>query len=223
MAHRLLYWSMPRGFTKKKEMHMKNFKRFIVGGLLIGALIVPGARALADNDGHRHIPPGHLPPPGMCRIWYPGTPPGHQPPPGDCRVLSRQVPRGAWLVGRDRTWDYDDVRHGYFTRDYHDYYERHRYSRDREIHKDVRDVREARQDVREDRQQLQKNARELNKDRAELRSDIRNKASKKEIAQDRREIREDVQKVRENRQDLRQSRDKLGDARQELRDDLRRR
>jgi hypothetical protein len=44
------------------------------------------------------IPPGHMPPPGACRIWYPDRPPGHQPPPGDCRALERQVPPGAWLI-----------------------------------------------------------------------------------------------------------------------------
>lgn len=47
-----------------------------------------------------HIPPGHLPPPGMCRIWYPNRPPGHQPPPGDCYELSGRVPLGAWLLHR---------------------------------------------------------------------------------------------------------------------------
>jgi len=26
------------------------------------------------------IPPGHMPPPGKCRIWYPNRPPGQQPP-----------------------------------------------------------------------------------------------------------------------------------------------
>jgi len=46
------------------------------------------------------IPPGHLPPPGLCRIWYPGLPPGHQPPPGDCATLAARVPQGAWLLGR---------------------------------------------------------------------------------------------------------------------------
>lgn len=46
------------------------------------------------------VPPGHLPPPGSCRIWYPGTPPGKQPPPGDCAVLARKVPPGAWLLSR---------------------------------------------------------------------------------------------------------------------------
>lgn len=48
--------------------------------------------------GNLGIPPGHLPPPGSCRIWYPGEPPGQQPPPGDCYELSRRVPPGAWLI-----------------------------------------------------------------------------------------------------------------------------
>jgi hypothetical protein len=33
---------------------------------------------------HVHIPPGHYPPPGHCRVWYSGRPPGHQPPPFRC-------------------------------------------------------------------------------------------------------------------------------------------
>jgi hypothetical protein len=44
------------------------------------------------------IPPGHYPPPGQCRIWYPDRPPGHQPPPGSCRKLRHQVPPDAVLV-----------------------------------------------------------------------------------------------------------------------------
>ena len=47
-----------------------------------------------------HIPPGHLPPPGSCRIWYPGRPPGHQPRSGDCESLIHRVPLGAWLISR---------------------------------------------------------------------------------------------------------------------------
>lgn len=46
------------------------------------------------------IPPGHMPPPGSCRIWYPGEPPGQQPPPGDCAELEREAPRGAWVLYR---------------------------------------------------------------------------------------------------------------------------
>lgn len=45
-----------------------------------------------------HVPPGHLPPPGMCRIWYPDRPPGHQPPPDHCGKLQYRVPPGAVLV-----------------------------------------------------------------------------------------------------------------------------
>ena len=46
------------------------------------------------------IPPGHLPPPGQCRIWFPGRPPGHQPRPGRCGRLEGEVPQGAWLLYR---------------------------------------------------------------------------------------------------------------------------
>jgi len=44
------------------------------------------------------VPPGHLPPPGSCRIWFPDRPPGHQPPPGSCTQLYWQVPPGAVLI-----------------------------------------------------------------------------------------------------------------------------
>jgi hypothetical protein len=44
------------------------------------------------------IPPGHMPPPGECRVWYPDRPPGQQPPSGPCRELRDQVPPGAILV-----------------------------------------------------------------------------------------------------------------------------
>lgn len=46
------------------------------------------------------IPEGHLPPPGECRVWYPGKPPGQQPPPGKCDRVSHRIPAGAWLMRR---------------------------------------------------------------------------------------------------------------------------
>lgn len=45
-----------------------------------------------------HVPPGHLPGPGECRVWFPGRPPGQQPPKGRCG----SVPAGAWLLVRHR-------------------------------------------------------------------------------------------------------------------------
>ena len=45
-----------------------------------------------------HIPPGHYPPPGECRIWYPSRPPGHQPPPMKCDRARAEVPPGAWII-----------------------------------------------------------------------------------------------------------------------------
>lgn len=55
-----------------------------------------------------NIPKGHYPPPGECRIWYPGRPAGHQPPPGNCDRLYSSVPPGAWMIHRP-DWDRDRV------------------------------------------------------------------------------------------------------------------
>lgn len=46
------------------------------------------------------IPPGHYPPPGMCRVWYPGRPPGRQPRAGSCASVARNVTPGAWVLHR---------------------------------------------------------------------------------------------------------------------------
>ncbi|HJU64382.1 MAG TPA: hypothetical protein VJ596_01835 [Gemmatimonadaceae bacterium] len=46
------------------------------------------------------VPPGHLPPPGECRLWFPGRPPGHQPRPGNCGRVEREAPAGAWVLYR---------------------------------------------------------------------------------------------------------------------------
>lgn len=51
------------------------------------------------------IPPGHFPPPGQCRIWFPGRPPGHQPPPQSCGKLRGRVPRGAFILYNGGAWD----------------------------------------------------------------------------------------------------------------------
>lgn len=58
------------------------------------------------------IPPGHLPPPGQCKVWMPGEPPGQQKKKfksGDCSYVRTQVPPGGWLVYRP-TKDKKEVR-----------------------------------------------------------------------------------------------------------------
>jgi hypothetical protein len=61
-------------------------------------LTVPQGRVVTQPARQLDIPPGHMPPPGSCRIWMPGVPPGQQSPPGDCNLLRRQVPPGGVLV-----------------------------------------------------------------------------------------------------------------------------
>ena len=53
---------------------------------------------IVEEEEAVKIPPGHLPPPGKCRIWFPGIPPGQQPPPGECYELQYHVPLGGILV-----------------------------------------------------------------------------------------------------------------------------
>jgi hypothetical protein len=52
------------------------------------------------------VSPGHLPPPGKCKVWAPGkckvwapgVPPGHQPSPTDCRTAEYQAARYRGIV-----------------------------------------------------------------------------------------------------------------------------
>jgi hypothetical protein len=75
--------------------------------------------ALAQDRRTRAIPPGHLPPPGECRVWYDNRAAGHQPPPTDCASARREARRtgGRVIFGgnerrddRDRRRDDDDWR-----------------------------------------------------------------------------------------------------------------
>ncbi|MEZ5285220.1 MAG: hypothetical protein R2712_10510 [Vicinamibacterales bacterium] len=43
--------------------------------------------------GAQRVPPGHMPPPGMCRVWYDNVPPGRQPGVTTCREAERVASR----------------------------------------------------------------------------------------------------------------------------------
>jgi hypothetical protein len=51
----------------------------------------------------QHIPPGQMPPAGMCRIWIDGVPPGQQPAPTDCQTAVAQKPANARVIWGDQT------------------------------------------------------------------------------------------------------------------------
>lgn len=62
----------------------------------------PRGRSTAVTLG---VPPGHLPPPGQCRIWIPGRPPGRQAPARSCEGIVAQAPAGSMILyrpGEDR-------------------------------------------------------------------------------------------------------------------------
>lgn len=63
--------------------------------MLIGLMAAPADAQGRRNDRSQGIPPGHMPPPGECRVWYAGVPPGQQPPPTGCREAER-------IASRDR-------------------------------------------------------------------------------------------------------------------------
>ena len=60
----------------------------------------PAVRRGPSTASTLGIPPGHLPPPGQCRVWYPGEPPGHQPRARSCARIEREAPAGSWIVYR---------------------------------------------------------------------------------------------------------------------------
>ncbi|HEX9581185.1 MAG TPA: hypothetical protein VF970_08795 [Gemmatimonadales bacterium] len=46
------------------------------------------------------VPPGHLPPAGMCRVWVQGTPPGRQARPRACEGIVAAAPAGSMILYR---------------------------------------------------------------------------------------------------------------------------
>ncbi|HEV2125374.1 MAG TPA: hypothetical protein VGW38_21700, partial [Chloroflexota bacterium] len=65
------------------------------------------------TDHRLDIPPGHYPPPGECKLWFPNRPPGQQPPPTDCAALVGRDLGGAVVLYHGGVYDpgyqYDDI------------------------------------------------------------------------------------------------------------------
>ena len=94
-------------------MRCHSLRLGLLGLLALGAT----ACTVTVTDGRRppdigigapraaHVPAGHYPPPGECRVWYPDRPPGHQPPPGPCN--HQYADRGSFVLYNGRAWDAD--------------------------------------------------------------------------------------------------------------------
>jgi hypothetical protein len=63
--------------------------------LALGMIAAPLSAQIVVRSGgevtrtNTKIPPGHLPPRGMCRVWIDGVPPGQQPRVTDCATAER--------------------------------------------------------------------------------------------------------------------------------------
>jgi hypothetical protein len=68
----------------------RGFLAFALAG---GIGVTTPLAAQGRYNAGRGVPPGHMPPAGMCRIWIDGVPPGRQSPPTDCATARRYVPR----------------------------------------------------------------------------------------------------------------------------------
>jgi hypothetical protein len=64
-------------------------------------------------QGIFRVPPGQMPPTGMCRIWIDGVPPGRQPAPMNCDVAARRLPANAHLIYGQRVYG----NNGYYNND----------------------------------------------------------------------------------------------------------
>ena len=72
---------------------MKRLRFAITAGSALVLATSAGAQERSDR-----IPPGHVPPPGMCRIWINGVPAGRQPRETDCETARRNAPANSRII-----------------------------------------------------------------------------------------------------------------------------
>lgn len=104
--------------------------------LTAAAALVIAAPLMAQGR-HDRVPPGQLPPPGMCRIWLPGVPAGRQPAPMSCNEAARRLPPNARILYSNGTWSDGYYDNGYYNGGYDPYYDNRVYQneivREREL------------------------------------------------------------------------------------------
>ena len=82
-------------------MNRITFVLSLFAALGLAVPIEAQGRGPKQARGGGGVPPGHLPPAGMCRIWIDGTPPGLQPPATSCAEAYRRVPTNGRVIHGD--------------------------------------------------------------------------------------------------------------------------
>lgn len=70
---------------------------------VMGQVLGQDQQAQQGNRKSDRVPPGQLPPAGMCRIWIDGVPPGQQPAPTDCQTAVATKPANARVIWGDQS------------------------------------------------------------------------------------------------------------------------
>lgn len=73
------------------------------GGSVLGDILGTQRDSVQRRRNSDKIPPGQLPPAGMCRIWIDGVPPGRQPAPTDCQTAVATKPANARVIWGDQS------------------------------------------------------------------------------------------------------------------------
>jgi hypothetical protein len=101
--------------SKANLTFITTFLAVLVAGCSTGSSVPvarrPAGNVIVVNETPRarvaHVPPGHYPPPGQCRLWYAGRPPGRQPKAVPCMALRGHIGNGVFIVHNSRSWDAD--------------------------------------------------------------------------------------------------------------------
>jgi len=72
---------------------------FATAALAVASPAMGQGRGRTNNG----VPPGQLPPAGMCRVWIDGIPPGREPPVTDCATAQLQRPLNSRVIYGDAT------------------------------------------------------------------------------------------------------------------------
>jgi len=72
-------------------------KQFMIGAALT-ALATAAPLGAQGRNGNQGVPPGQMPPAGMCRVWIDGVPPGRQPRATDCATARARVPANGRVI-----------------------------------------------------------------------------------------------------------------------------